>query len=416
MTKPLLFLSTLWIALSFTHSVAAQGNPVRDTIVSVQASQAYQLPMQGASAVAIKCETCNLSESYVVQGQDTLQVKLDPHADQSSLVSFDKTSEQITFYSGQAKGDITFLFITSGTVKQAERKTVAMRLGDGACAFDVVPTSAWRAGLAAPTYTRSFTQTKHVAVHHAAGSNTATDHYKVVRDIYLYHRNSNGWSDIGYNYLIAPDGTIFQGRDNPTGSFDHDYVLGAHLCSNNSNAMGICMLGDYTSTLPTPKAMESLYKVIKWKVKKDNIDIFGSTSHTIGPSTYMITAMMPNVLGHRDGCKSGYTACPGNMLYTKMSEIRNQVNTICPPNPLGVSGLEDPSLAVVFPNPTGGAVLKTQFTWTTLEIYTLGGSLVRKSAYQAGENIPTDDLKAGVYVFQFQTPDYGKLVRRVVVN
>ncbi|WP_048921586.1 N-acetylmuramoyl-L-alanine amidase [Rufibacter radiotolerans] len=414
MTKLLPLLSALLFCLSL--SASAQGiNPVRDTVVTVQPGQSYPLRLQKAGAIAVKCETCTLAGSYFLQGSDTLEIVPDPHEDQSALVSLESPGEAITFFSGGITGDLKLLFISSGTVKAAAKSKVAQREGNGECAFEVVPTSVWRAGLAEPTYTRSYTATKHVAVHHAAGSNTATDHYKVVRDIYLYHRNSNGWSDIGYNYLIAPDGTIFQGRDNPAGNFDHDYVLGAHLCSNNSNAMGICLLGDFTNTLPTQQAMDALYKVIKWKTKKDNIDVFGSTSHTIGPSSYMATAMMPNVLGHRDGCQTGYTACPGNLLYTKMADIRNQVNTICP-TPLGISEPGAASLVIVYPNPTDGALLQTQFPWTSADIFTLGGRLVQTVSGKASQELKVDHLPAGVYLFNFQTPEFGKVVRRVVVQ
>jgi hypothetical protein len=414
MNKILPFFSFLFLCLG--GAAAAQGlNPVRDTTVTVQPGQTYVLPLQKAGAIAVKCDTCPLPGSYFLHGQDTLKVVSDPHQDQSALVSLENPGQTITFYSGKITGELRLLFISSGTVKANPNNKVAQREGNGECAFEVVPTSVWRAGLEAPTYTRSYTATKHVAVHHAAGSNTATDHVKVVRDIYLYHRNSNGWSDIGYNYLIAPDGTIFQGRDNPAGNFDHDYVLGAHLCSNNSNAMGICLLGDFTNTLPTQKAMESLYKVIKWKIKKDNIDVFGSTSHTIGPSTYMATAMMPNVLGHRDGCQTGYTACPGNMLYTQMADIRNQVNNVCP-TPLSVSEPGEASLAVVYPNPTEGGVVQTQFSWTSADIYTLGGRLVQRVSEKPAQPLKVDHLAAGVYLFHFQTPEFGKVVRRVVVQ
>ncbi|WP_066831713.1 N-acetylmuramoyl-L-alanine amidase [Rufibacter ruber] len=402
------------LLLCLTRTGLAQENDVQDTLVSVFAGQQYQFPLKNATAIGIKCEDCSLQGAYFLQGADTLWVKTDPHADQSALVSIEKETENIAFFSSTG-GSMQFFFIKAGTVKAANRKKTALREGSGDCAFEVVPTSVWRLGLAAPTYTRSFTQTKHVAVHHAAGSNTATDYFREVRNIYLYHRNTNGWSDIGYNYLIAPDGTIFQGRDNPTGSFDNDYVFGAHLCSNNSNAMGICLLGDYTSILPTQKAMESLYKIIKWKTQKDNIDIFGTTEHLIGPSDYGVKQQMPNVLGHRDGCRPGYTSCPGNMLYTKMAEIRSQASSICPLT-TGVAELGLDSQAALYPNPAAGTVIKAQFAWSTLAIYTLGGKLVRTTSSKISQDISTQDLTVGVYVFQFQTPDFGKVVRRVVIN
>ena len=62
-------------------------------------------------------------------------------------------------------------------------------------------------------------------VHHSAGSNTNSNYTQVVRDIYLYHTQVNGcWSDIGYNYLVAQDGSIYNGRD--PGALEQDDVLG----------------------------------------------------------------------------------------------------------------------------------------------------------------------------------------------
>jgi len=51
-------------------------------------------------------------------------------------------------------------------------------------------------------------------VHHTDTSNDYTpgQSASIVRSIYAYHVLSNGWSDIGYNFLVDRYGQIFEGR------------------------------------------------------------------------------------------------------------------------------------------------------------------------------------------------------------
>ena len=54
-------------------------------------------------------------------------------------------------------------------------------------------------------------------------------------EIRLWHTRDNGWSDIGYHYVIKRDGTIEGGRP--------EEVPGAHTRGHNTNSIGICMVG-----------------------------------------------------------------------------------------------------------------------------------------------------------------------------
>lgn len=53
-----------------------------------------------------------------------------------------------------------------------------------------------------------------------------------IKDI---HVNQNGWSDIGYHYVIKRNGEVEQGRD--------ENVAGAHARGWNSDSIGICLIG-----------------------------------------------------------------------------------------------------------------------------------------------------------------------------
>lgn len=57
-----------------------------------------------------------------------------------------------------------------------------------------------------------------------------------------WHVNGNGWSDIGYHFVIRRDGTVEPGRDR-----DHDgdiwEEIGAHVAGHNTTSIGICLVG-----------------------------------------------------------------------------------------------------------------------------------------------------------------------------
>jgi N-acetyl-anhydromuramyl-L-alanine amidase AmpD len=55
------------------------------------------------------------------------------------------------------------------------------------------------------------------------------------REINQWHVRDNGWSAIGYHFVIRRDGTIEGGR--PVGA------IGAHAALVNSRSVGICMVG-----------------------------------------------------------------------------------------------------------------------------------------------------------------------------
>lgn len=56
-----------------------------------------------------------------------------------------------------------------------------------------------------------------------------------VDEIKDWHTNGNGWSDIGYHYVITRDGSLEHGRDIK--------IDGAHCKGHNKNTIGICMVG-----------------------------------------------------------------------------------------------------------------------------------------------------------------------------
>jgi hypothetical protein len=162
----------------------------------------------------------------------------------------------------------------------------------------------------------------HLIVHHSAGSNTSSDWNATVLSIWNSHVNTNGWSDIGYNWLVAPNGDLYEGRGGGNN------VIGAHFCGTNGNTMGTCMLGTYTSVNITDTARGTLVRILGWKCCNSSINPTAQSFHASSGLTLF------NISGHRDGCA---TECPGNQVYASLPQIRTAVQdyvTACAPCPV----------------------------------------------------------------------------------
>ncbi len=162
---------------------------------------------------------------------------------------------------------------------------------DGSCPTDPTPEF-----VADPT---------HVIVHHTAGTNIASDWAAIVRSIWDFHVNTNGWDDIGYNWLVDPNGILYEGRG--------DGRLGAHFCAQNGNTTGICVMGDFTTIQPSGSAINSLVDFLTWECCDENIDPLGTGFHSGSGLT------LPFISGHRDGCS---TSCPGDMFHPLLPTVR----------------------------------------------------------------------------------------------
>ncbi|GAA4558689.1 hypothetical protein GCM10023193_13980 [Planotetraspora kaengkrachanensis] len=164
---------------------------------------------------------------------------------------------------------------------------------------------------------------KAVFVHHTDGVNTysCADSPSIIRGIMLYHVRTNGWNDIGYNFLVDKCGTIFEGR---AGGIDKP-VIGAHTLGFNTSSTGIALLGSFNETsdpAPTKAALDSIAKLAAWKLGLAGGNPTGKTPMTITadngkfkPGTYSFNT----ISGHRDGYA---TACPGTKLYAALPGIR----------------------------------------------------------------------------------------------
>lgn len=110
-----------------------------------------------------------------------------------------------------------------------------------------------------------------------------------LNDVHNFHKNSNGWAGIGYNFWIDFKGNIYQGRG---------FNIGAHVGGHNSHTIGVGYQGDFTSQKMTDAQLKAGIELNKWLI-----------------------GQLPNVtkndiIGHRDLAS---TTCPGKNF--RMTEL-----------------------------------------------------------------------------------------------
>lgn len=343
--KPLLFIvisSFSTINLSAQVSFSSQ-----KLVLSKQRFHDILLTNEATAVSIILSTEQRFSNTYLIAETDTFSLTKDAdfsEANRSQLIVFAHPTKNIRLYSGNLEGSVMFIeqFVKPLTINHLSLRQKA----DSCDKPAIIAASEWRKGLNPPKEAPSKTTVKHIIVHHSAGSNTTTNFLEAVRNIYTFHTtpppNGNGWNDVGYNFLIAQDGTIFQGRDGQ-GIMDSDNVLGAHFCGKNSGTMGICLLGNYNEVQPSNAAIKSLINLAGWKLGKEKLPVIGQFQHTDG--------LLNIVSGHRDGCA---TECPGDNLYAKLAELRQKIALVCTYTNAFITAIETPQTQYfkVYPQPS----------------------------------------------------------------
>lgn len=90
-----------------------------------------------------------------------------------------------------------------------------------------------------------------------------------VERLHELHRDSNGWSGIGYHYYVRKDGSIYKGRP--------DWTMGAHCKGSNMNSIGIAFEGRYhvETSMPNAQFNAGLELIQYLKNQYGNIPIYG---------------------------------------------------------------------------------------------------------------------------------------------
>lgn len=196
---------------------------------------------------------------------------------------------------------------------------------------EIISRKTWGADESLMTWPVEYAKVEKIIIHHTASTKLVADtdgsgQYKsMVNNIYKYHTSSKTWvdqngtnytgfGDIGYNYLIDPEGNIYEGRKGGNGS------VGGHASGFNTGSVGISIIGNYqdgsagqTNTELNPKVDAALAKLVGWIAANNGIDLNDESS--FGGKT------IDGVVGHKDVAA---TQCPGNIIYDQLGDIQSQ--------------------------------------------------------------------------------------------
>lgn len=196
----------------------------------------------------------------------------------------------------------------------------------------VVSRTVWGSpdGQDSPRWSPQTTEVTHIITHHSATPSSfeewnrlspsyqIDDWAAVVRAIWNYHANTLWWGDIGYNYLIAPDGTIYEGRaGNQNGELDikaaHDgknrnsLGLGFIGCYGNCSDLGLENADPFFRGKPDEQQMMNLgVELMAWKLGQKGLNPQGSALYH--------GQTVPRIAGGRDVT---WTHSPGDRLYNE---------------------------------------------------------------------------------------------------
>jgi N-acetylmuramoyl-L-alanine amidase len=188
---------------------------------------------------------------------------------------------------------------------------------------EIVPRAAWGADQCPPRVEPSYGQVQLAFVHHTVTANdyAPDDSAAMVLAICRYHRNANGWNDIGYNFLVDRYGKVFEGR---AGGVDQA-VVGAQAQGYNTQSTGIANLGTYGQAPVSDAALGAMARLIGWKLPLHGAPVSGTVtvvsaggSDNRHPSGTPVT--FDRIAGHRDG---DATECPGDALYAQLPALRS---------------------------------------------------------------------------------------------
>ena len=85
------------------------------------------------------------------------------------------------------------------------------------------------------------------------------------------HVEQRGWADIGYHYVIDPDGRIWEGRSTR--------YQGAHVKYYNEHNLGVLVLGNFDEQRPTRHAKATLERFVTERMHALDISLGAVYTH-----------------------------------------------------------------------------------------------------------------------------------------
>ena len=136
--------------------------------------------------------------------------------------------------------------------------------------------------------------TDQIVIHHTGN---AVDDDLSAAEIDASHKGQ-GWTCIGYHYVIRKDGTVEVARPH--------WTVGAHAYGHNSHTIGIHVCGNFEEAEPTDAQIESLAMLLA------NLC-----------TDYGLPIDRDHIIGHRELMP---TACPGENLFAEMDTVVGKAN------------------------------------------------------------------------------------------
>ena len=97
-------------------------------------------------------------------------------------------------------------------------------------------------------------------------SNSDYKHHDNVESIRKWHVDENGWSDIGYHFIITKDGRIHVCRP--------IHRAGAHTKGHNHNSIGICLTGSKFFSDEQFKSLKLIVDELSVELGLDKNDVY----------------------------------------------------------------------------------------------------------------------------------------------
>ena len=151
----------------------------------------------------------------------------------------------------------------------------------------VVPVAEWGGTPADPSKARRHTIT-HITLHHQGEPYKAgTDPRQYLRNLQTWSRNTKGWLDIPYHYVIDLEGKTYAGRDIAyAGDTNTEYDPSGHAL--------IEVVGNFEEVEPNQAQLDAVVNLMAMLSKQYGVPV-------------------QNIASHRD--YSNNTVCPGANLY-----------------------------------------------------------------------------------------------------
>ncbi len=172
----------------------------------------------------------------------------------------------------------------------------------------VMPRRAWTSAGTITSRANPMNGVRRITIHHSGivslQVRSQGESARMLESIRRGHVSAE-WADIGYHYVVDPQGRVWEGRP--------IRWQGAHVKDNNEHNLGIMVMGNFDMERPTPAALASLERFVAEQMRRHGVSLRRSGDRQAGVFTHQ--ELMP-------------TACPGRNLQTYMLAARSSTGRL----------------------------------------------------------------------------------------